>query len=351
MTPRELFYETMAGRLPERLPLDIQLTPPVERRLAKMSDRQIKSDAEYVYVQYNYSRQEWIDAYARLGVHVPAHAIDYPMGMFFEPDLNATEETSHLSAHLHTLETLETIEQLESLPWPDLEDPAHYTNLRDRLTDVKNRGLIAVGGLDCSIFEHSWYLRGMENLFEDILEENPIGSWLIDFFTRRSCLAAKAFVEAGADAIRLGDDIGMQHSMLMSPDYWREHFKPGLAQIVRSAKSAGDVQIIYHTDGYVIPVIDDLIEVGIDILNPIQSECMNVKEVLTSYKDRLAFWGMIGTQTTLPFGKPEDVRKAVEEIYALAKEGARCVIAPTHVVEPEVPLENLLALMDAVYHH
>lgn len=348
MTNLERFHSIMEGRPADRLPLDIQLTEPVAKRLATLPDCAVRSDTREIHVNYRYSRQDWVDAYARLGVGIPPHAISYPMGIFFIPDPSATEETAHLSAHLHSLEGVESVDQLEALPWPDLEDTAHYADLAERVAAIRAEDRISVAIMDCSVFEHSWYLRGMERLFEDIYDENPVGFWLMDIFTRRSCVAVRALAEAEVDVIRLGDDIGTQHAMLMAPDFWREHLKPRLAEIVRSAKAAGPPKILYHSDGAIEPVIPDLIEAGIDILNPVQPECMNVRDVVTKFRDKIAFWGMIGTQTTLPFGKPEDVRMAVAEIYELADTGARCVIAPSHVVEPEVPLENLVALVDAV---
>jgi uroporphyrinogen decarboxylase len=236
---------------------------------------------------------------------------------------------------------------LESLPWPDLEDPRHYSDLEQRIAAIHERDLISVGVMDCTIFEHSWYLRGMDTLFADILDEDPVGFWLLDFFTRRSMKGAQQLAKAGVDVIRLGDDIGMQTSMLMAPQLWRRHFKPRLAKVIAEAKRAGDSKILYHSDGNIFPVVEDLIEIGVEILNPIQPECMAVPDVLFKYRDQLAFWGMIGTQTTLPFGAPAGVKDAVNEIYSLAKQGARCVIGPTHVVEPDVPWANLEALAHA----
>jgi uroporphyrinogen decarboxylase len=352
---RQRFYDVMAGKPADRLPLDLQLTPPVAKEVESQLGtpdpaKAFGSDTEYLWINYKYDRKEWVKAYKGIGVQIPENAIDYPMGIFFAPDSEASEANAHMAAHLHTLEDIDSVEQLESLPWPDLENPAHYADLKERIAAIHSRDRISVAVMDCTIFEHSWYLRGMDNLFADILEEEEVGFWLFDFFTRRSTVAVNRLAAAGVDVIRLGDDIGMQQGMLMAPDLWREHIKPRLAKIVAAAKAAGPSKILYHSDGNILPVIEDLIEIGVDILNPIQPECMSVQEVVTQYKDRLAFWGMIGTQTTLPFGKPEGIIEAVGEIYQLAAEGARCIVGPTHVVEPDVPWANLEALVSATLH-
>lgn len=350
---RQRFHDLLLGKPVDRLPLDIQLTPPVEKRFISQFGTAdpaaaLGSDTEYLWIDYIYDREQWIKAYQRLNVSIPENAIDFPMGIFFAPSKDASEENAHMAAHLHTLENIDSVDALTALPWPDLRDPAHYANLKTRIDAIHSRGRISVAVMDCSIFEHSWYLRGMDNLFADLLDEDEIGLWLLDFFTERSTIAVQHLASAGADVIRLGDDIGMQQGMLMAPDLWRKLFKPRLANIIAAAKTSGSSKILYHSDGNILPVIDDLIEIGIDILNPVQPECMAVNEVLTTYRDHIAFWGMIGTQTTLPFGSPAAVTAAVHNIYAMAAIGARCIVGPTHVVEPDVPLPNLQALVDAV---
>jgi len=147
------------------------------------------------------------------------------------------------------------------------------------------------------------------------------------------------------------DDVATQNSLLMSADTWRQHLKPRLKRVIdgiREVSGSRKVWVHYHSDGDVTPLIDDLIEVGVDILNPVQPECMDLEAVAARYQDRLAFCGMIGTQTTMPFGSPDDVRAAVERCRRLHEKGARVIVAPTHVLEPDVPWENITAFNDAV---
>ena len=102
----------------------------------------------------------------------------------------------------------------------------------------------------------------------------------------------------------------------------------------------------YHSDGDISLIIDDLIEVGVTVLNPVQPECLDVHEIQRKYGDQLAFWGTIGTQTVMPFGTPDTVKQTVREMIDLFAPGL--VIATTHVLEPDVPWENILALFEAI---
>jgi len=122
-----------------------------------------------------------------------------------------------------------------------------------------------------------------------------------------------------------------------------------LKRVIESAKEVNpDMLVYYHSDGYIEPIIPDLIEVGVNILNPVQPECMDPTKIKERYGDRLAFFGTIGIQTTMPHGTPEDVRKEVKTRIETVGRGGGLLIAPTHVLEPDVPWENILAFFDAV---
>jgi uroporphyrinogen decarboxylase len=148
--------------------------------------------------------------------------------------------------------------------------------------------------------------------------------------------------------IHLGDDIGMQSTMLMKPALWREWLKPRLAKVIAAARAVKpDVLIWYHSCGYVRPVIGELAEIGIDVLNPVQPECMDFAEIHPEYGDRIGFWGTLGTQTTMPFGTPAEVRAMVFRNLKIAGPKGGLFCTPTHLLEPEVPWENILAYVQA----
>ncbi len=120
-----------------------------------------------------------------------------------------------------------------------------------------------------------------------------------------------------------------------------------MQRAIAAAKSVKpDMLAFYHSDGDIRDIIPELIEIGVDVLNPVQPECMDPRAIKSKYGDRLSFWGTIGTQTTLPSGTPDDVRRQVREMIDTVGDGGGLVLAPTHLVEPEVPWENLMAFVD-----
>ena len=137
---------------------------------------------------------------------------------------------------------------------------------------------------------------------------------LLDILTELGCAMARDFVGAGVDLLVTGDDVAMQHAMMFSPKIWRHMLKPRLARVIQAAKSVNpDVFIYYHSDGKIEPIIPELIEVGVEVLNPVQPECLDPLEVKKKWGNELSFWGTIGTQTTLPFGTPDEVRQVVRK--------------------------------------
>ncbi len=144
-----------------------------------------------------------------------------------------------------------------------------------------------------------------------------------------------------------GDDIACQKGMIFSPDLWRRFLKPAWKAVYEAARAVAPVSIWYHSDGDIAAVIPDLIEIGVTILNPLQPECMDLADLKRRYGKHLVFDGTVGTQTTMPFGSPEEVRKVVwERVRALGGDGA-LILSPTHVLEPEVPEANVEAFCEA----
>ena len=160
---------------------------------------------------------------------------------------------------------------------------------------------------------------------------------------------ARFFAEQDVDVLVLGDDVSMQTGMIMSPTTWRQWFKGRMKLIIEEARAIKpDLPVFYHSDGNPEAIIPDLIGIGVTILNPVQPECIDPVTVKERYGDRLALWGTIGTQTTMPFGTPDDVRaEAKHRIETVGRDGG-LVLGPTHSLEPDVPWENIVALYEAI---
>jgi len=173
---------------------------------------------------------------------------------------------------------------------------------------------------------------------------------LLDKITDFAVAKATTYTKAGADILSLGDDIGTQSSIMIDIPFWEHWLKTRLAKVISSAKEINpDVLVFYHSCGHITPFIDQLIEVGVDILNPIQPECMDFDEIYDQFGDRISFWGTLGTQKLLPFGTPKEVFDIAKTRLEKCGQQGGIVLGPTHMVEPEVPWENLMAIVKAVH--
>ena len=156
-------------------------------------------------------------------------------------------------------------------------------------------------------------------------------------------------MKKGVDMIWIGDDVGSQNRMLISPEIWRKYFKEKMSVFISSLKQINpDLKIAYHSDGYIVPIIPELIEIGVDILNPIQPASMDPVEIKKKFGDKLCLWGTIDEQNTLPFTNPESVRREVaERIRTIGRDGG-LILSPTHNIQLDTPMENFFAMVDAI---
>ena len=257
--------------------------------------------------------------------------------------------TEHFGRGLYPLKDAATVDEIAGYPLPDPHNPARHVHLKSAVAGLHARDLAAQGELTSTIFETAWAIRGFEETLTDLALNPDIVETLFERLTELRVIEARQMAKAGVDVLRLGDDVAGQTGMLMSPKMWRRWLKPRMAKIIAAAKTIKpDIHIFYHSDGDCRAIIPELIEIGVTVLNPIQPECMDPAQLKIEYGDRLAFWGAIGTQSTMPFGTPEQVRAVVKERIETVGQGGGFLIAPSHVLEPEVPWENVIAFIKAV---
>jgi len=231
---------------------------------------------------------------------------------------------------------------------PDVMEEYRYEGLAEEIAEIKAEGFFCTGWVG-HIFETVWHMRGMDRFMMDMIEHPEFAGFLIERITALRADTARRLAVMGVDMVRFGDDVGMQTGMMMSPALWRQWFKPNLAKVIAAAKEVNpNIYIWYHSDGNVEAIIPELIEVGVDVLNPVQPECMDPAALKQHYGDQLTFWGTIGIQTTMPFGTPAEVKRVVRERIRTVGKGGGLVLAPTHVLEPEVPYENIIAFIEAI---
>ena len=201
----------------------------------------------------------------------------------------------------------------------------------------------------CTIFETAWALRGLTQALMDMVLDPDLVDRLLDIPFNYHLAAARRLVEMGVDMIWTGDDMGTQDRMLISPVTWRRFFKPRMATYISTLKRINpDVKVAYHSDGDIRPIIPDLIEIGLDVLNPVQPASMDPGELKRAYGDALCFWGSIDEQHTLPFGTPAGVeREVLTRLRTIGRDGG-LIIGPTHHVQLDTPLENFWAMVRTV---
>jgi uroporphyrinogen decarboxylase len=344
MTPRERVLAALRREIPDRVPYHLSFTPPMQKIF------QEKTGADHPAEYWNFASRhvrfyppQTPDDYSRYYPDpLPDGAIIDPWGIAQVPG-----SMYHFTKMIHPLRQAQTVADIVDYPLPAVTSDT-WQHLEGDVAALHARNLAAHGSMEMTVFELSWYLRGMENLFNDMIFQPDMAEPLLDRITALRVFQAETFARANVDILGLGDDISTQRGMLMSPAMWRQWFKSRLARVIEAARAIKpNVLIHYHTDGDCRAVIPELIEIGVDILNPIQPECMDPAAIKAQYGDRLAFSGTIGTQTTMPQSTPAEVKAAVKDRIVTVGQGGGLLLAPTHVLEPDVPWENVLAFIEA----
>ncbi len=356
MRPRERVLAAVAHRQPDRVPLDYLAKKEAHRTLKAYLG--IAEDEELLQ---------------RLGIdlrpvaprpRVEVHPLRYadptvevtPDGLYkdiwgvgFVPREYPTGLYMQLASH--PLERVTTIAELESYPWPTPDD-WDYGNVRP---DALRYGEYAVKAHSRGFFEISWFMRGMEAFLVDLATNPDLACALMDRI--KDCLMGRIrrILEAAQGAIdifELNDDVGTQGGLMMSPALWRRLIKPRMAEMAALCRSYG-VKVMYHTCGGVRPIIPDLIEIGIDILDPVQpwAAGMEPSALKRDFGHRLTFHGSIDEQRTLPFGTADDVKREVEERIRVLGEDGGLILCPSHAIQADTPPENVLALYDTAMGH
>mgnify|MGYP000908881343 FL=1 len=262
---------------------------------------------------------------------------------------HSTDPSLHFEHLISPLVDGMTEEQAASYPLPDFLEGYRHAHFKETVGGWHERGLAVCGALAQTIFEKSWAIRGFQETLMDMMAEPEPLMILFDRIADLRIEQSKLMIRAGVDILMLGDDVGMQSGMLMRRSLWQQLLKPRLARVIQAARELrSDIPVFYHSCGNPGEIIPDLIEVGVTILNPVQPECLDHQAIKREYGDRLAFWGGVSAQRNLSFGTPAQVREEVKRCIDTLGEGGGYLIGPNHMVEPEVPWENLLAYFEAV---
>jgi uroporphyrinogen decarboxylase len=234
-----------------------------------------------------------------------------------------------------------------SLKGYEFPDPEKIMQLQEIDSFVKkNKDRFVMGAIGFSLYERAWILRGIEPILMDFVTNPEFVEELFDRIIEFNISIVRRLCEFKIDAFHFGDDWGQQHGLIMGPRLWRKFFKSRLKRMYDLVHSFG-YPVSIHSCGDITELIPDLIEIGVNIISPLQAEALDFEFLKCEYGRDIAFWGGVSTQRTLPYGRPEDVRAEVKERIRVLSKGGGYVLGPSHEVQGDVPLENLLALIDA----
>ncbi len=245
------------------------------------------------------------------------------------------------------LEAGESVDDLRRYRFPriaDIREPADYAG---RVAQLKRDQRFVSGGIE-NPFKRLWHLRGYENALADYLAAPERVDAVYDPIFELYTELAVRMTRGGVDMIKVVGDVAMQDRIIMGPDLWRKVDKPRWARLVAACRAVNpDVFFFFHSDGKLTDLMDDLIEIGFDVINPIQPECMDPVEVKRRWGDRITLHGCISLQRTLPFGTVADVRAEVEGLIRHCGHNGGLVLMPSNVIQPDTPIENVIACYHA----
>lgn len=374
MTPRENFRAAMRRTGPEWVPLDMgkhigsihkthyaalgPLLPQLklhggDRILDRMAQTVVPDEAllRHFGVDFRWLVPNWVQVTERTDVegYIDMWGVPYrgAHGDHFAVDTQA-------KAPLADCETPADV--AAATCWPDPEDPAQFAGLRERARDLfENTGyVLGADAIKAGPLMSALQMRGYQQFFMDLVINPDLADAILGRITDLLCRMWTRYMEEVGPYVQLAyvtDDLGTQTSLLISPKVYRNRIKPFHTRLHRHIKAQADVYLMMHTDGAVLPLIEDLIETGADILNPVQTSTAGMEDTAAlkaRFGDRLAFHGAMDVQQMMPNATPEELRWEVARRMAdLGRDGGY-IIAPCHNIGHDIPTANTLAFFDLV---
>ncbi len=356
MTPRERVLKTINHKETDRPPIFATLTPQVPKKLSDYFNIKYELPLDSL-LSTRISHPELLTTLGNDCVGIAACSPTNSPTTTDENGIITNEWGMHFKNvglynefYSYPLADVQTVEDLQKYNFPDPFAKGRFYEAQDAVRKyAKNYAIVA--DLETCIFETSWYLLGLEKFLLDMMMEAPYMSVLLDKVMDINIKTGKRLIELGADIIWAGDDFGTQQSMIMDPDVWRNQFKPRIKIMFEEfRKTNPNIKIAWHSCGSILPIISDFIEIGLDILNPIQplAKGMDPEFLKNTYGKDLVFFGGIDVQNLLPNAKPDEIKKEVKRIAKILGKDGGYIIAPAHNIQDDTPVENILALFEAV---
>ncbi|MDQ1256181.1 MAG: Uroporphyrinogen deCOase protein [Candidatus Hydrogenedentes bacterium] len=356
MTPKERVTKTIAHEQPDRVAIDYAAQGEVSEKLSArlglrpgewLGDR-IEIDLRGVGPSFRNPIEPL--CYADPTVEVTSAGVYRDIwGVGFVP--NRTSIGFYMDLAEYPMKDCDSIEQIHAYPWPTAD-----------LWDYSAIGAQARAGADYyvgahsrGIFEISWFLRGFDTFLTDLAMEPDRACAVMDHVQNYLMERTERVLEAGGGAIDMmeyNDDVGGQDGLLISPAMWREHLKPRMAAFIALCRRYG-AKVRYHSCGGVRDIVPDLIEIGVDVLNPVQALArgMEPESLKAEFGASITLNGGIDTQQFLPNATPDEVRETVKRLIEVLNRDGGYILAPSHVFQGDVPIENIVAMYETALGH
>ncbi|HUU60453.1 MAG TPA: uroporphyrinogen decarboxylase family protein [Phycisphaerae bacterium] len=347
MTDLENFRLTVSHRRPGRILYYAGFTPDLERRV---KDHVGTDDIGGHYGFY---------ATSGLGLRPPEGLEPLDFSKYWDgedlPEGTTINEAGvamapakfyHFWGYISPLRNATDLAEIENYPMHDLSD-WDDSHMARQVETAHAAGKVAAGWIG-HIYETAWQIRGYEPFLMDMIERPEWAACLLGRIAEQNLVKTAACARAGADMLHCGDDVANQNALMFAPEMWRKMMLPLWAKIWAEAKRIHPgVKIWYHSDGNIGAIVEDLVAAGVDVLNPLQPEALDIDDVHRRVGGRVTFDGCLGTQSTMPWSAPDEVRARVKELIDKYGRNGGLILSPTHVLEPEVPLANIDAFVDA----
>lgn len=330
MTPRERVINALEHRQPDQVPWTVSLTQQEHRKLIEYTGN------EAILNEFGSHIAE-MNFYSKVPVQGrPGFIIDH-----FGVVWNRTVDKDIGIVDRYLLSEPEISRIIDIIPPVQTEERARHLDELAHQPGEPFR-LCCIG---FSLFERAWSLRGMDNLLMDMVDNPEFVDALLAAIAGWDMQCVEMALQYDIDGVHFGDDWGMQRGLIMGPKLWRRFIKPHLARLYGRIRQAGKY-VTQHSCGDISEIYPDLVEIGLHAHQTFQPEIYDIEAVKKQYAGKLAFWGGISTQRLLPFATPDVVKSETARIMGIMGRGGGYIAAPTHAVPPDVPAENIMAMVE-----
>ncbi len=357
MIPRERMLATLNHRAPDRVPIILsfreELIEAITEYYKAGSFDEVVRLLDADLLRYASIATRWKDYEKRTnGVPPGMYASTGPRIMHdartFEDPWGIVQRVGSDGKYLEWVSgPFAHTDDLDSFPWPGESILVEPPDLREQVAKLKREGWWVIGSAGPHPFKQAWHMRGFENWLCDYVANPEFVEAMYERILAVTLPLCTRSAAAGVDQLEFWGDVSMQDRMLVPPDRWRELDKPVWKRIIDATRKVNrDVRFFFHSDGNLTPIIDDLIEVGFDILNPIQPECVNPAEIKAKWGSRITLHGGGSNQRTLPFGTVADARREAEWLMKYCAYDGGYIFSAANVVSFDCPVENVAAFYE-----